>query len=804
MNCRCDEFVFPPQTQIAAGLTHVHRATGTFAEFRRAMLRAASIRSTVALDEHPLWAQRYVTERDRASLMRTLGAIGQWRGRHPEDFGMMLVEMWAYVCDVTSFYDDVFAHEQYVRTARRRDSLRRLVDPLGYIPRPAVAALVELAAFAEGRKAVVLPTGTAFRSGAFDGNPPQIFELTTPETIHPLLNEWALAPVRPNSLPAGSTTSLLCRPGTVTVKEDDIVVVKFGATRHARRVTSVADYDSPDGSKYVRVSFSSAFDIPANTAYSSMKLWKATSIASQWKRTVGGEDSLFGLNATYLDSINRQLRANDEVVLEAPSSALQANIVMRNEDATRTVTPAGEVTFTPQGQPATKVTVPAVTAPVSLVTLLWGINNTIAGYAPHVNIHYGLVTGGVVVAEALTEVAVDGALSVRTPLELPRDAAMPGQFQLEDKNNFGVGFPGVLDFDTGALTVQGGPWEQSLVPPLRLFGNIIEATRGESVHHEFLGSGDAATPNQSFTLRKKPLTYLPSPSTSTPSRLTSTLSVYVDGLRWSEVPSFYGHSGEEEIYIVRQNDKSESIVTFGDGTLGRRLSTGSQVIAYYRFGAGAAMPPAGSITQLAKPVAGLKSVRSPIEPYGGADAEGADSLQKFAPRSALLLGRAVSLADLEAAAASYAGVRAAAAEWRWSEELQVPAAHIWYLADGDLTELILTELRALTQPDTPIRVERAQPQPAYLYLQLTIDPRRFEDEVVDAVRAALMEPEVGFFAPERLGIGKPIFRSALFEFLLSIEGVESVTGLSFNMYGVKPQAGYYFDFIYLLINGRAE
>jgi hypothetical protein len=136
-------------------------------------------------------------ERDRDALRETLAAIGNWRGRHPEDFGMMLLEMWAYVCDLTSFYDDVLAHESYVRTARRRESLRKLVAPLGYIPRPAVAALAELAAFADGRRVVSLPVGTAFRSGAFDGNPPQVFELDTATTIHPLLNDWAFLPVRP-------------------------------------------------------------------------------------------------------------------------------------------------------------------------------------------------------------------------------------------------------------------------------------------------------------------------------------------------------------------------------------------------------------------------------------------------------------------------------------------------------------------------------------------------------------------------------------------------------------------------------
>ena len=179
MNCICDDFRFPPETIIYAGLTEIPRQVGTFAEFRRALLRAISIRTTASLENHPLWSLRFLIERDRDGLKETLAAIGNWRGRHPEDFGMMLLEMWAYVCDLTSFYDDVLAHESYVRTARRRESLRKLVAPLGYIPRPAVAALAELSAFAEGRQVVTLPPGTAFRSGAFDGNPPQVFELDT-------------------------------------------------------------------------------------------------------------------------------------------------------------------------------------------------------------------------------------------------------------------------------------------------------------------------------------------------------------------------------------------------------------------------------------------------------------------------------------------------------------------------------------------------------------------------------------------------------------------------------------------------
>lgn len=811
MTCICDRFVFPPETSIAAGLSRLDRQTGTFAEFRRAMLRAASVRNTASLESHPLWSSRYLREPDRNGLRRALQAIGAWRGRHPEDFGVMLFEMWAYVCDLTSFYDEVFAHEMYVRTSRRRDSLRKLVAPLGYIARPAVAALAELALFADGRKAVTLPIGTAFRSGAFDGNPPQVFELTEDAVIHPLLNEWNLLPVRPQFLPATSTaaTFLLCRPGTVSVKTGDQVIVILGTqVAQARTVTDVSDYDGVDGELYVKVTFDNSLIVSTAVAYSSIRLYRATSIATQWKRTVGGETAI-GANYIYLDSVNRQIRGGRYVVLRGNNLA-QALVVNRNEDANRTLVAAGSVTFTPSSGTSTSVAVPAVTAQVSLVWFDWNITTTIVNASPNIDVHYGFVEGGVVTVEARTEIDQSDPLRVRRPLEMPRDDSPPGEFQLEDKNGDGIGRPGMLNFANGAFTVQGDPWPRTLVPPVRLFGNVVAASRGETVNAEVLGSGDAAIANQTFVLKKSPLTYLPAPSESTPSRLTSTLSVYVDRLRWSEVPSFYGHTSQEEIYIVRQNDKNESIVTFGDGILGRRLSTGAVVAAYYRKGGGAAMPPAGSITQIAKPVPGLKNVRSPVAPYGGADAEAAGSLQKYAPRSALLLGRAISLADLEAAAASYSGVRAAAAEWRWSADLQVPAAHIWYLADGDLTELILTELRSLTQPDTPIQVERALPFPCMLWIQLTHDERRFEEEVLTGVRTALMDVDTGLLPPERLGIGKPLFRSRIFESVIGVPGVKSVTGLGYQYwpffsYGVKPPAGRYFDFSNsLYLNGRSE
>ena len=118
--CRCDTFEHPTQLLIPAGLSELPRQIAGFPEFRRALLAA----------------------------IRRYPALSNWRGRSVDDFGIMLLEMWAYVADVQAFYDQVLANESYVRTARQRSSLRRLTGRLGYVPKPAVAADVSLAILA--------------------------------------------------------------------------------------------------------------------------------------------------------------------------------------------------------------------------------------------------------------------------------------------------------------------------------------------------------------------------------------------------------------------------------------------------------------------------------------------------------------------------------------------------------------------------------------------------------------------------------------------------------------------------------
>src|SRR5215472_11506493 len=72
----------------------------------------------------------------RRSLLRPLPgeqAIGAWRPA-PGDLGLQVLEWWAYLADVLTFYNERIANESYLRTAVQPGSIANLVALLGYRP----------------------------------------------------------------------------------------------------------------------------------------------------------------------------------------------------------------------------------------------------------------------------------------------------------------------------------------------------------------------------------------------------------------------------------------------------------------------------------------------------------------------------------------------------------------------------------------------------------------------------------------------------------------------------------------------
>jgi hypothetical protein len=364
------------------------------------------------------------------------------------------------------------------------------------------------------------------------------------------------------------------------------------------------------------------------------------------------------------------------------------------------------------GTLATTGTAAVPTVPVTRITIGPALPDGWRANPERLIIHFRMVDSGKLIRPAKTHLNAADFTPPGAPIDgivepIPESVAKPSELLLLDAVDNGVLAGGAVDISTSGegkvqLATDTPPFEPALRTPITVFGNLVRTTRGESVFNEVLGSGNAAQAFQSFTLSNKPLTYLNDPSA--PDGRRSTLEVRVNGIKWKEVLSFFGAGPQDEVYIVRQNDEQETVVTFGDGKMGARLPTGvDNITAIYRFGAGAAKPPARAISQLARPVEGLRRVVNSVAAGGGADSDQPKDIRRNALNSALLLGRAVSVQDFEALAREFGGVINAHIEWAWDETCQRAVVKVWLISDGGD---IASALRALTPSEDGLYCER--------------------------------------------------------------------------------------------------
>jgi Baseplate J-like protein len=325
-----------------------------------------------------------------------------------------------------------------------------------------------------------------------------------------------------------------------------------------------------------------------------------------------------------------------------------------------------------------------------------------------------------------------------------------------------------------ALTVKAeSPPLQLATASSVLLGNVARASHGESVRDEVLGDGDAARPFQKFELARKPLTYTPSAG---PGGVDSTLTVLVNDVRWTEVPTLFGRGAAEQIYTTRLADDGTVTVGFGDGRTGARLPSGrGNVVADYRQGSGlVGRVAARSLRSPLDLPVGLRSVENPIPATGGADPEALDQARENAPTTVRTFGRAVSLRDFEDLVRSTGEVAKALATWVWNGEtravhLTVAAQEGQLLTDADLRR-IHASLDASRDPNHTLFLANFVPVPIALTATLRVEPTHVSPKVAAAARAAILRA----LSFESLRFAQPVVLSEVYRVLHETPGVRSV------------------------------
>ena len=743
--CKCDDQKFPPEPDIPPGLAILPRQVLGFPEYRHAML--GQIRKHVPLVD--------------------------LRARAGDDLGLMLLESWAYVLDVVGFYDQQIAQNLYLSTATDLAAMRRLTALIGYRPRPAVAADVLIAAIADQGPPVVVPLGTAFRSEAFGANPPQIFETDADLTIDWRKNRWTIAPIVPNV--ADGTSRLLFDVRTLRLVRDSWAIFGGAIANTAALVTDIKTVKAVDGGTYAEATVSPTVTIPAGTSLPGVTVRMPTATA----RLNAITSSPATTTTLTLDAVYPTLLKDQQVL-----------VVSQGNRSVMTVASAVIVIAVP----STSSTVPGLAA--TQVTLTSALPSTPAA---DMVLHFQFVDAGRLARSALVRLQNTSLLpsAALAGVVEPLDSPAGGPLLVQDSDHTGVKLDAtvnVTDDGVGTLVPSSSTpaFDPPLVPAVNVFGNVLHVVRGETVAQEVLGSGDAKQSFPTFQLKKKPLTYLSSPSALGGRK--SSLAVRVNGILWREVSSFYGTNPDDPVYIVRQDDEQNSFVTFW------RVPSGvSNIIARYRFGAGAAAPPADSIAQIVRRVKGLSRVLSPIAAGGGSDADQPKDIKRNAPTVALTLGRAVSLDDFAALARSY-GVVNVAVGWAWDTSQQRAVVKVWYIADGgDIADALRAFLIGQADPTVALSAEPAQAAPRRLLIDVVTNPAYDASAVQAALVAALTDPDTGLLAHANVPIGGSLFRSVIFEAAMQVPGVSEINGMTVDGvaadFALTANEGEFLDFL---------
>ena len=797
--CPCETISFPQVVCNPSALSAISYRIGDFVAFRQQLLRA----------------------------LPNEAALTAWQPGAEGDLAVQMIEWWAYLADILTFYNERIANEDYLTTAQLPESVNHLVQALGYRPRPALGSRVQLAGLlsAGARTPVTVPQGLQVQSKPGPGQQPQVFELDAQASLGS--PDAISAVVNPTSAPLLGSDGGLWLSGKVTgVNAGDRLLLA-----NAQAITSqtIADYAwinvtnvTPEtdalGNAVTQINFTPISGALASNAQAAdYVLLRSAQSGPLWSYPEPAASKVISNTCAHLASVARGLAVGGIALFDIPDSAGGAAATAATSAARRTRSAAAIL----RGLPLAGAASPTGLAPTPVIVaayaeIVWYANgcgttppsttasNPVPAVSiPHTQLGFSGLSGSswpsiasqVTVRWGWRPVGQIVPVLTATDLVYPTSGASlspaPGApafpqsavpVLLEDPAYNAVSavaapassLAGAVSLGQLSAQPAGG-----LASPIQALFNLMPFSRGKTVPSETLGSGNPSVAGQDFTLSKSPVTYFADSASISGNGFSSTVSVSVNGVRWTDVQSFYGQKPNAQVYVLYEDDGGSTHVAFGDGVNGALVPTGvNNVVATYRYGAGAQAPATETLTVVQTPTPGLKGVRNPLAPTGGADADSAAKLSELAPASVLTFNRAVSLDDYAAIAATAAGVTQAVAEYVFDAAAQRPKVTLWIAGDANAGAQVAAALSGIAMPNQGLSIKSATSIETTLSLTYVRDPRYDDDAVQAGLTTALLDPDVGYFRPGNIGIGQPIYQSQIVAACLGAPGRPAVPGVT--------------------------
>ena len=241
-DCGCCEGIAvetPVEIANRPGLSAIAYRVGEHAQFRDTLVARLSAASYPAL--------KYLTTRDA------------------DDFSLALLDAWATVADVLTFYQERIANESYLRTATERLSILELARLVGYELRPGVAASTYLAftindapgitreqaaAFGMPERAVI-DAGVKVQSIPGPDEKPQVFETVERIKARAEWNEIRPRLTRPQVLKANDTVIYFAGLANGLKKGDGLLITPDEGNASFRQIAEVETENDKQRTKVI-------------------------------------------------------------------------------------------------------------------------------------------------------------------------------------------------------------------------------------------------------------------------------------------------------------------------------------------------------------------------------------------------------------------------------------------------------------------------------------------------------------------------------------------------------------------------
>ncbi|HSY71741.1 MAG TPA: baseplate J/gp47 family protein [Alloacidobacterium sp.] len=768
--------------------------------------------------------------------------FASWQAGTANDYQTMFVELWAYLADILTFYQERIANEAYLGTAVLRDSLLRLVSLIDYHPGPGAGAGGLVAFTAAKGASLTVPANFRIGSKPASGQSSIVFETSSAVTVSGDNSSIPLSSISPDVPFPQNAIVLQGINNGVAVDDFVLAVENQGTPNEAIHLLQIASANVDKVANVTTITWIQELGDGSYTQASKQVSLYALRLKA----------APFGVNAPAWNTLSPTLtNFNGSPNASFPSAPYQNDwdtpttqsaivnpwfyVPVPNDLNTVLCLDAiyKQLSYTSQNQGWAVLLTGGVfqvfhvvgARPVAKVAYSLSSKVTQLTFAENMSSNVFPIRDTVVLTDSvLLPLQVDLPL----PLALSGNELILEGLQIQLQRGQTVVIQGDL-FDpiTNAATniqasesciLDGAPvldtlnniTRTKLKNPLintyarsscSVLGNIAEVTQGETVKDEVLGSSNGSA-FQAYPLKKKSLTYLPSDDPEGLTAVKSTLTVTVNGVAWNEQSSLGQSAPDARDFTTTLDDTAQTTVVFGDGFNGARPPSGTNNIhARYRKGLGSSGNlPVGSIQQLVDSIPNLKKVTNPMPSSGGSDADSPAQIRTGAPASLRTFGRAVSAPEYAALALNFPGISKAMAIWVVSDPVTNQAiAHPYVqltVATVDETPikgtLLASNLRSFLDshrdPNVLLRLRDFSPVYIELIVAIEIDSHFPQNATLSQVQVALnpgenLDGSFGYFALQNLQFGQPIFLSAIYAIVQSVPGVTNATITSLRRVG---------------------